>query len=69
MRINVPQDELEVMLDQWKKVQGGEPEFRLPKCWRCGRDIFGSCWHVFFRRDEREAHLCMECGGKYAVQS
>lgn len=64
----VPETHLENMLAQWLTKQGGMPEFRAPQCWSCGHVIRGKCWHVFFRRDQREAHLCRECGKPYEVK-
>ena len=64
----VPDIELENMLAQWLAKQGGPPEFRVPQCWNCGREMHGMMWHVFFRKGEREAHLCMDCGRKYEVE-
>lgn len=61
----VPDERLEQMLAQWLTKQGGPPEFRAPQCWNCGREMYGQMWHVFFRKGEREAHLCMDCGRPY----
>ena len=63
----VPEAELERLLAQWLTDQGGDPQYRKPKCWKCGREMSGSMWHVFFRGGEREAHLCWDCGKPYSV--
>jgi hypothetical protein len=63
--IKVPDEELERMLAQWPYPL--RAEYRFPKCWGCGRTLWLGCWHVFFRKNEREAHLCRKCGEPYEV--
>jgi hypothetical protein len=64
-KLIIPDDHLEQMLKQWLDKQGGEPEFREPQCWSCGRAMEGKMWHVFFRKGEREAHICNQCAEPY----
>jgi hypothetical protein len=64
--LSVPQSVLENMLAQW--VPQVHPAYRFAKCWGCGRTLFFGMWHVFFRRLQREAHLCRRCGKPYEVE-
>jgi hypothetical protein len=61
----VPQADLERMLSQWPRPL--RAEYRFAKCWGCGRTLFFGMWHVFFRYEQREAHLCRKCGKPYEV--
>jgi hypothetical protein len=61
----VPEEILEDMLDQWPDML--RAEWRVPKCWCCGRRLFFRMWHVPFRKAQREAHLCRKCGKPYEV--
>jgi hypothetical protein len=58
----VPEALLEALLRKWTVKAYKPPEYRAPKCWGCGKEMYGEMWHVFFRGVEREAHLCKECG-------
>lgn len=64
----VPEIVLAKMLDKWMTKQGGHPEWRVPRCWGCGRRLWFRMWHVFFARDSREAHLCRRCGKPWEVE-
>lgn len=64
----VPDRVLYQMLDQWQAKQGGPAEWRVPRCWGCGRRLWFRMWHVFFRSGLREAHLCRKCGKPYEVE-
>lgn len=60
--------ELERLLTKWEKeARMRPPEYRAPKCWKCGKETPNGMYHIFFRGGRREAHLCKKCGGKYAV--
>lgn len=65
----VPESHLEKMLAQWEpNARQFRPSYRFAKCWGCGRTLFFGMWHVFFRRAQREAHLCRKCGKPYEVE-
>jgi hypothetical protein len=66
--LRVPDAELELMLAQWLNDQGKPPQWRVPRCWGCGRHLWLRMWHVFWRDGEREAHLCRRCGKPYEVE-
>jgi hypothetical protein len=67
--VYVPEPVLEKMLAQWEPAARAQmPCYRFAKCWGCGRTLFFGMWHIFFRRDQREAHLCRKCGRPYEIQ-
>ena len=63
----IPQEVLEGWLAQWLESEAlSVPCRRAPKCWGCGRSIkTDEVWHVFFRKQQREAHVCDYCVEPY----
>lgn len=64
--LDIPEEILEEMLTQWAIPI--RPQYRVPKCWGCGRRLFFRMWHVFFRAGLREAHLCKKCAKPFEVE-
>ena len=64
-KIEVPEHVLEQMLAQWEPPE--TVEYRFATCWGCGRKLRFGMYHVFFRKQQREAHLCKDCGSLWEV--
>ena len=63
----VPEEVLEGWLGQWLASEASAvPVRRAPKCWGCGCTMKADeMWHIFFRKREREAHVCDYCVEPY----